>query len=863
MSFKNFIKDFKAETNLTHLSFPAAGYTGGKYHVPDAKLEEFYKKYFECISKGESVYLVEKVTDSNFSFFLDIDTKENVDIKGLLTVTKKIILENVDEKYSNEINQNIFISKRNEKYHINFPKFIVNSSVAQFIAKNIINCTEIPKELRNAIDTSVYRTGLRLIGSKKAEADCEKEKMLHSDRSLVYQIYDLENDTYTTNSDYNTFKNYIIRQQSTVDITPLTTSIPKKITIKKITSGTPASDNVGTKLSEIECEIKCMLNEMKMSEFVDLDCITKIIPKQNSFGTFCYYISFGGDSKRVCPFEEREHSRKTNPIYIELTINGASIRCYDSDCINKKYPNSPIELPKKIELKYPKLYINMASKYESNSKIIITSEIRKALEESLSQSHYKIAKVAYMIFKDKFRIDDIKNPDWYEFNGNKWKKSHLMNILISEELQKYYRAIKTVQAKDNQDSEANESGDVMRNSMIESIVVKLENVSFKKNILTEMHYLFKNCEPNFISKLDCNPYLIGFEDGVYDLAANEFRKGKSEDYITFSTGYDYIPYDSNCKEVSDINSFLSKIIPNKKVMEYLLKVLGRSLLGIADEQFYIWTGLSGANGKSTLINFLEYTLGDYTTGVDVGLLTNKRALSSSASPDIIRLKGKRIVSFAEPEYGDTLKTGILKAFSGGDSIIARELYKAPISFKLQASMIMCCNDLPALSSIDGGTLRRIRIIDFTSRFCDNPKKKNEFMIDPNIKTNIQMWRPYFMSMLIHYYSVYNDEIKKNGRIEEPEQVKIATNKYKADNDKFNDFFEECIEESDSICTIKTIYNNFVDWWTSNTLNKKVPDIKELIRAMKIKYGEEDFNKHKGFNVIVKSTESNRNCSDDF
>ena len=860
MSFKNYIKDFKAETNLTHVSFPAIGYTGGKYHVPDAKLEEFYKKYFECICKGESVYLVEKVTDSNFSFFLDIDSKENVDIKSLLTVTKKIISENVNEKYSNEINQNIFISKRNEKYHINFPKFIVNNNVAQFIAKAIINSTEISKELRNAIDTSVYRTGLRLLGSKKAESDCEKEKMLHGNRSLVYQIYDLENNTYTdtTNSDYNAFKNYIIRQQSTINITPLTTtvSIPKKITtIKKVTTMSSEVD------PEICNEIKRMLNEMKINT-VDTDCISKITSKQNSFGTFCYYISFGGDSKRVCPFEEREHSRKTNPIYIELTINGASIRCYDSDCINKKYPNSPIELPKKIEFKYPKLYINMASKYESNinSKIIITSEIRKALEESLSQSHYKIAKVAYMIFKNKFRIDDIKNPDWYEFNGNKWKKSHLMNILISEELQKYYRAIKTVANKDSE-SESNESGDVMRNSMIESIVVKLENVSFKKNILTEMHYLFKNCEPNFISKLDCNPYLIGFEDGVYDLAEGEFRKGKSEDYITFSTGYNYIPYDSNCKEVSDINSFLSKIIPNKKVMEYLLKVLGRSLLGIADEQFYIWTGLSGANGKSTLINFLEYTLGDYTTGVDVGLLTNKRALSSSASPDIIRLKGKRIVSFAEPEYGDTLKTGILKAFSGGDSIIARELYKAPISFKLQASMIMCCNDLPALSSIDGGTLRRIRIIDFTSRFCDNPKKKNEFMIDPNIKTNIQMWRPYFMSMLIHYYSVYNDEIKKNGRIEEPEQVKIATNKYKADNDKFNDFFEECIEESNSICTIKTIYNNFVDWWTGNTLNKKVPDIKELIRAMKIKYGEEDFNKYKGFNVIVKSTESN--ISDDF
>lgn len=50
--------------------------------------------------------------------------------------------------------------------------------------------------------------------------------------------------------------------------------------------------------------------------------------------------------------------------------------------------------------------------------------------------------------------------------------------------------------------------------------------------------------------------------------------------------------------------FLEKIIADPKVREYLLYTLARSLEGIPDEKFYIWTGSSGANGKSTLISLL-------------------------------------------------------------------------------------------------------------------------------------------------------------------------------------------------------------------------------------------------------------------
>ena len=110
-----------------------------------------------------------------------------------------------------------------------------------------------------------------------------------------------------------------------------------------------------------------------------------------------------------------------------------------------------------------------------------------------------------------------------------------------------------------------------------------------------------------------------------------------------------------------------------------------------------------------------------------------------------------------------------------------------------------------------------------------------------------------MSILIHYYDVYMSEIKKFGKIKEPEEVKIATDLYKNDNDKFNDFFEECVQHSTtySHLNIKIIHGLFSTWWVSNnTSSTKIPDQKELIRAMKLRYDEEEYSKFKGFKVRV-------------
>jgi P4 family phage/plasmid primase-like protien len=878
-TFENYINSFKNgidnSKNLTHQSFPNPHW--GKYNVPESEYDNFYEMYFKFLQNGEQMFITEKINENvPFAFFLDIETPKHnnyvikrADILKIIEIMDQCInIMFEKDQYKFNLCEHI-ITRRNNKFHINYYNLIVNTFGGQNLAKLLIS--KLESQYKKLIDTSVYRTAIRLFGSQKSISDVEKEKENFEDEddySSIYQIYDIhENELWSIEDvDYDTFKNLIVRRLKNTPLSIINTSFKESISIKDKDETLVKKMSNKTITFEIVKLMSWLKREYKddLSQYL-LNDVTKYIPKSDNHGILHYYINI---NDKFCPFYGREHIRESSPIYIDLSDKGIFIKCHDIDCLRCKFPDEGFNLPDNFEQEYPELYLSMNTKYWK-ADIVLTEEIKNLLEDSLSGSHYKIAKAIFNIYKDRFRIDDIKNPDWYEFDGIRWNKTHIMNILISEEVHKYYSAIKisdtgVLQKTDLTNFiEKDQLESNMRNSLVDNIIGKLDNVSFKKNIIAEMHYLFKQHEPNFISKLDANPYLFGFKNGVYDLETCSFRGGNKNDYITLSTGYDYIEYDESDEEIQEIYTFLKQIIPNEKVFQYLLKILGRSLLGINDEKFYILTGLSGANGKSTLINFLEYALGDYITSADVSLLTNPRAISSSASPDVIRLKGKRLVSFAEPEYKDTLKTGIIKAFSGGDSIIARELYKAPISFKLQASMFMCTNDLPAINSCDGGTFRRLRIIEFTSRFCDNPIKENEFKIDPTIKTKIKNWRPYFMTILIHYYNVYTNEMKEFGKIEEPREVLVATNKYKKDNDKCNEYMTECIrEDNNSFETLRSIYNNFMRWWNVNYINTKTPDIKELRKSLKIKYGNEiEVNGQVGFNITL-NDERNTSIDDD-
>jgi P4 family phage/plasmid primase-like protien len=444
---------------------------------------------------------------------------------------------------------------------------------------------------------------------------------------------------------------------------------------------------------------------------------------------------------------------------------------------------------------------------------IVQSELRELIRQARSGTEYDVARVLEKMNNHLFKYD-TRNKLWYMFKNHRWHLTPdgmaLKRKLPTEMIDEFRKSIAfyAQRASTAVDSEEKERFDSLV-AELGTIVKKLKRASFQQSVIQEAQMLFSRDEDRIEEKMDSNTHLIGFENGVYDLDAMEFRDGRPEDYISLSTGINYIPYDENNPFIRDIQNFLDQILPSSVVKEYVLRLFASFLHGsIREERFHVWTG-SGSNGKSKILELFEKAYGEYCCTLPIALLTQKRGASNSASPELARAKSKRFACLQEPGENERLNIGLMKEMTGGDKLYARGLYKEGSEFKPQFKMILTCNHLPVVPSDDGGTWRRIRVVRFGSKFCENPdpNKPNEFPIDTELSARFDEWKEPFMSMLIEVY-------KKivTTKIKEPDEVLECTREYQRRNDIIADFLDNSVEANEGgFLSVTDLFVEFKTW----------------------------------------------------
>ena len=236
----------------------------------------------------------------------------------------------------------------------------------------------------------------------------------------------------------------------------------------------------------------------------------------------------------------------------------------------------------------------------------------------------------------------------------------------------------------------------------------------------------------------------------------------------------------------------------------------------------------GGNGKSKLIELFELAFGDYCGKMSVTLVTQKRAASNACTPELIKNKGKRLVTLQEPDEDEKIHVGAMKELTGGDKIQARGLHKDPIEFKPQWKIVLTSNVLPEVTANDEGTWRRIRVTEFISKFREaskiKPEHKFHFPIDYDLSYKLKLWCEAFMYILINEYKNY----KKYGLVE-PEEVIKNTKTYQEESDSFMQFANECITTSDLTSKIKfnETWDLYQMWFKNSGLNIKQPTKKDF------------------------------------
>jgi len=471
------------------------------------------------------------------------------------------------------------------------------------------------------------------------------------------------------------------------------------------------------------------------------------------------------------------------------------------------------------------------------------------IRSSLEGSHHDIAKLLYTEFCNRFVCASIANKTWYEFKEHHWNEIEegvYLRKLISEDIVEKYidEGCKLFQKVATHDK-GEENMYQTKIKQVQKLISNLKNSSYKNNIMREACEVFYN--ENFKNKLDMNPYLIGFKNGVYDLKLNEFRAGRPEDFISKHMPVNYIVFNNNDERVKNVHAFLEKIFPDTSVRKYFMNQSSDVFVGGNYQKVAcFWTG-DGDNGKSVTQTIFEKMFGEYSVKFSTSLVTGKKGQMGAASPELARAGGGvRWAVLEEPDGDEQINIGLLKSLTGNDSYFARDLFekgKSTREISPLFKLVFICNQLPSFRgcTTDPAAWNRVKVIPFESTFVrpgDNTKEpapdsyeeqllKKRFPMDMDFYKKIPDLLEPFAWVLLEHRKHIRDRV-------EPEKVTIATKMYKRQNDIYRQFIDESIIESKSSISLIELYNNFKEWYRQGFPNHTIPvknDIKEYFTKL--------------------------------
>jgi P4 family phage/plasmid primase-like protien len=504
------------------------------------------------------------------------------------------------------------------------------------------------------------------------------------------------------------------------------------------------------------------------------------------------------------------------------------------------------------------------AEYEKVKKGTIDHYIEETIFEA---GDWDYAMVLFHMYKDKYICSSITNKKWYVFNKHRWEKDEgqRLRLAISRELFQLYSDKQNQYLSDAHlyEPSSEEHERIQRKvKKIAEICIKLKKTNDKNNIMREAMEIF--FDKDFTKNMDSNPYLMCFTNGVFDFKSKEFRQGYPQDYVTKTTGIPYVKYNyEENKDISDeIMDFMEKLFPQKDLCKYMWDHLASCLIGIKKEHaFNIYRG-SGSNGKSILTDLMTQALGEYKGTVPITLVTSARNNIGGTSSEVMQLKGVRYAVMQEPSKDAIINEGIMKELTGGDPIQARALYCDSEIFIPQFSLVVCTNALFEIRSNDDGTWRRMKLVDFLSKFISEGEThtddtKHVFLKDKGLKEKLPKWSTVFVSMLV------KRACETDGEVKDCSEVVAASNKYRQSQDCITGFIADKIIKDATGSLGKQILNNvFKEWFQMNYGNRKMPKLAEIEEIMIKKFGNRNVKTNKWLGIKIKEEEEQGDDLDD-
>jgi P4 family phage/plasmid primase-like protien len=822
----------------------------GKYQFNRQTLEEFWRLYCDDVKKGKYNYGIAEKPQQYAPVLVDVDLKIDVEknmeadklytydnIEEIVRIYQKVIREIVEDWDDNNL---VCILLEKEPYqmstetctyikngfHMHFPNLFLDR-VEQEIhliprVKDLVKATEMFKHLGFAdsgdvIDKACCTVPWLLYGSKKS---------IQSKPYTISKVYDHNVDEMDFEE---AFKHYLIydqkeramniRQDTLYYLPRILSIVPYGRDSKELRIGLPIPSK-----HQIERK-KEQKAYNKLTVTQNLNLAERLLPMLGDFraenylewmtvGWVLYNMSEGCEEGlgMWLKFSKRcgEKYDETRCVYewdrmVKTDMSLGTLRYYAS--------------------------IDSPEQYKEFKK----EQTDRHIQESLGGAHNDVAKILHSEYGNDFVCASISKKIWYQFNGDFWEEVEegifLREKISSEIVAKYKEQIvKLFSNKGSEDDNANSE----KGKKLMKVIKDLKSAPFKDNVMREAREVFY--DKRFREKLNINPNLIAFKNGVYDLANNIFRRGRPEDFVSKCIPISYKIFSDDDKKVQDVREIFVKIFADKSINTYFWDTASEIFQGGNFRKIVqFWTG-EGDNGKSITQMFFEKMLGQFSVILPTTLFTSKKNSSGGALAELARCgDGVRAAFMDELDEDEAINCGIFKRVSGNDSYYARDLFekgKETKEIKPLFKVFCICNKLPRfLKGGDKATWNRVRVLPFESTFCkeDNPApntyeeqlQQKRFPIDRNLEHKIPDLVEAFAWLLLEHR-------KKPKIMIDPEKVSSATLKYRQRNDVYRQFIGECIvQDPKSKLSLIELYSYLKVWYKESLPGYHLPTKDEI------------------------------------
>jgi P4 family phage/plasmid primase-like protien len=285
------------------------------------------------------------------------------------------------------------------------------------------------------------------------------------------------------------------------------------------------------------------------------------------------------------------------------------------------------------------------------------------------------------------------------------------------------------------------------------------------------------------SELDSEPTLINCQNGILDLVTGQMLEHTPDKLIRNIVNAKFIFTEAD-KEPTEIDTesienhlLFYKVVSdalwdknkddteNKEVVKSFMETNASCLIGNNEHKLvYIIIGEPNA-GKSTLLEVLLNIFGTYGTTFNNSALLVSSRTSNDIRPDIIALRGRRILAGSEANKSEKFDNALLKQISGNDKISVRKPHKGDmVNFIISGKLLLVTNYCPKFTDLDDQAfLNRIVLIDFNNVPTELDTNLKEKLLAPDCRNQIFSYLASIAMKIIRKKEIFIHERFKSNK----------------------------------------------------------------------------------------------------